>query len=258
MSKVDVSAIAIFHNEKYYAIPALKSLREMVRYTRDAGINVEVIAVLDKADALTAQIVKSNDDYIHTIIEADCGDLGLSRNTAFSHSRGEYVTFFDGDDLWGEKWIVNSYNYLFNKDNERTIIHPEYLMYFDEHDFDFSSTSSYPNLNAKSFWFRHISSTHENFDPRNLLMNNVWSANSFANKNVYKKFPYRAVDRLKGFGVEDWAWNLETTWNDMNHEIAPNTVHIIRVKQHGSLGRQNMQEGLLLPLPEDFDISRWG
>ena len=68
-------------------------------------------------------------------------------------------------------------------------------------------------------------------------------------RDLHLRHPYRAADRSRGFGVEDWPWHMETLWAGLPHRVVPETVHLIRVKEHGSLGRQNTVEGLLPYLP---------
>ena len=74
----------------------------------------------------------------------------------------------------------------------------------------------------------------------------------FAHRSVHEKYPYVAIDKQTGFGVEDWSWNIETSWKGLRHLVVDDTVHLIRVKQHGSLGMQNTAEGLLPQLKDDF------
>ncbi|EIZ81458.1 glycosyltransferase [Methylobacterium sp. GXF4] len=253
-----ITAGIVFHREGYFAVPALKSLKCMIDYARSNGLEIETIAVLDRFDNITKHIVQNCEVAFDDIIEVEFGDLGMSRNAIIDRATGNFVTFFDGDDLWGEEWIVRALTRHKQLSGDKTIIlHPEYLFYFDEYDFSAHSTTNYPNDRSKSFWFRHWASDDPRFDPRALLLNNIWSANSFARKEVFQANPYLSVDRNKGFGVEDWAWNIETVWAGALHAIVPEGVHVIRVKQEGSLGKQNVKEGLLLPLPSKFDLSVW-
>lgn len=79
---------------------------------------------------------------------------------------------------------------------------------------------------------------------------NLWSANVLARRALYEKFPYKKSERRKGLGVEDWSWNIETVAAGVEHDIVEETVHLIRVKDTGSLGVQNATEGLLPFLPD--------
>ncbi|MFM7009291.1 MAG: hypothetical protein ACKO0Z_08190, partial [Betaproteobacteria bacterium] len=58
--------------------------------------------------------------------------------------------------------------------------------------------------------------------------------------------------------IEDWSWNLQTLAEGVSHNVVNGTVHLIRVKQAGSLGRANVAEGLLPKLPGDVIPRKWG
>jgi hypothetical protein len=96
----------------------------------------------------------------------------------------------------------------------------------------------------------HSPSTGHGFNRDVLFLNNIWTANVVASRNLHLRYPYAAVDRSRGFGVEDWSWNLQTLWAGIPHLVVADTVHIIRVKDTGSLGQQNAAEGLLPHLPD--------
>jgi hypothetical protein len=89
------------------------------------------------------------------------------------------------------------------------------------------------------------------FDRDLLLLDNLWSANAFAPREIHLRHPYAAADRARGFGIEDWSWNIATLWAGVPHLVVPETVHIIRLKETGSLSRRNTAEGLLPHLPPE-------
>lgn len=78
-----------------------------------------------------------------------------------------------------------------------------------------------------------------------LFLENTWSANVFARRSLHLRHPYKAADKETGFSIEDWSWNIETVWANIPHRVVADTVHLIRVKESGSLNQQNAAEGLL-------------
>jgi glycosyltransferase involved in cell wall biosynthesis len=252
----DVSVAVIFHREDAYAIPALKSLEQLVNFTRKEGLKVEVSAVLDRPSSETERLVRLHGAFLDSSHKVDFGDLGKSRNHATRMMSGRFLAYLDGDDLWGENWLVEAYSCA-QSSHHHAVWHPELLYYFDEQDFDTASIGPLPSPSSGSFFFKHVPSEFLSGDRSALLLNNIWSANSFAHRSVYESHPYLPVEREQGFGVEDWAWNVWTVQAGLLHQSVPGTVHLIRVKAEGSLGQQNMREGLLLPLPSDFELEDW-
>lgn len=247
-----ISAFVVFHRERAYAVPALRSFRMMVETARHAGLQVEAGALLDRPDDVTRSIVAAEGAWLNRVDVVDHGDLGETRNSGARVAAGEYLAFVDGDDLWGERWLLDAHRLASAEQvTARSIWHPQLLYYFDELDWDAHSTTEEPHQGARSFFFEHPASASPTFQPDALFISNVWSANVFAHRDVHHRFPYLRVDRSRGFGIEDWSWNLQTLSAGVLHQIVPDTVHLIRVKQSGSLGQANKSEGLLPLLPAE-------
>jgi hypothetical protein len=252
--KPDITATITFHREGPFVVPALASMADLVTTARALGIVVEARAILDRADEQTRHLVAVRGGWLDTVEEVSFGDLGLSRNAGTRAAQGDFLAFLDGDDLWGEDWLRLAYEAaIVAPEPEEVIWHPQFLFYFREGDFDRHSVNSVPHPAAGSQFMEHMSSEDPSFKPGTLLLNNVWSANAFAARSLHERFLYKAVDRNTGFGVEDWAWHLETLWAGIPHNIVADTVHLIRVKEGGSLAQQNVAEGLLPPLPRAPD-----
>ena len=241
----DITVTVIFHREGDFALSALASLRDLVNVARTAGLTVETQAVLDRPDESTRNIVKGRGRWIDTVEEVSFGDLGLSRNAGTHLARGRFLSFLDGDDLWGERWLHAAFEAATRPAAPRDMIwHPEHLYVFSENDFNRA-----PETAFQSFCSLMHSSDTPGFDPELLLFHNLWSANALATRELHLRFPYCAVDRPGGIGIEDWSWNLETLAAGVHHRVVPGTVHLIRKKRSGSLDRQNAASQLVPRLP---------
>ena len=105
---IHASIVLNIHREAVFLRRTLLSLSEAGAFARSKGIYLELIAVLDRTDDETRQVLSSSDLSIYEkikIIEVDNGSLGPSRNDGINQSSGEYIFTADADDLV-------SYNYF--------------------------------------------------------------------------------------------------------------------------------------------------
>lgn len=247
----DVTVTIIFHREGALALPALASMEELVSLARGAGIRVEARAVLDNANDLTRRLVASRGAWLNGVEEVSFGDLGLSRNKGAQSAHGEYLAFLDGDDLWGADWLRLAFAAATAPNAPTNAIwHPESLFFFNWNDFDRHSVNYLPRTDAESFYFLHHPGVDSDLVLNTLFLENMWSANVFARRSLHLQHPYKRADKETGFGIEDWSWNIETVWENIPHRVVADTVHLIRVKESGSLNQQNVAEGLLPYLPD--------
>jgi hypothetical protein len=246
----DISVTVIFHQEGALALPALASMRDLVDTARHAGLTVEARAVLDRADGLTRHLVAARGSFLSGVEETSVGDVGLARNAGVASANGTFLAFLDGDDLWGTDWLRLAHKAATAPEAPATAIwHPESLYYFYESDIDRHSMNETAQPHVQSFHMMHGASDGTGFERDALFLNNVWTANTFARREVHLLHPYSAVDWSSGLGCEDWTWNIATLWAGIPHRVVADTVHLIRVKAIGSLGHRNAAEGLLPRLP---------
>jgi hypothetical protein len=252
-AKPDITVTVVFHCEGAFALAALASLGDLVRIARAAGLGVETQAILDCPDELTKHIVDVRGAWLDTVKDVSFGDLGLSRNAGTQLAHGKFLAFLDGDDLWGEQWLRTAFATATAPSAPPVAIwHPENLYYFSENDFERYSPNGIPPHDAQSFHLLQQPSDAAGFNPASLVLNHVWTANVFTTRELQLQHPYSAVDRQRGFGVDDWSWNFATLWAGIPHHVVPGTVHLIRRKDTESLGRRNSAEGLLPNLPPSF------
>lgn len=215
----DISVVITAHHEGRLAHRTMRSLFRTQEHAAERGLTVETVVVLDTPDEATTRYFSSYENRPDIFISnADCGDLGLSRNHGIRLSSGEYIAILDADNLFCENWLYDAFRHLESCATD-IIAHPEYQMVFE----------------AQNFAFRQISSTDAAFEVSNLIEYNYWDAVCMARKEVFLKHPYESTTGTEGFGYEDWHWNCETVADDIAHHVVPGTVHFMRMKKSGSL-----------------------
>ena len=88
-----VSVCVPCRNAGPYLAQALRSIFEQTY--RD----LEIIFVNDASTDATAEILAEFDDPRLHVINQACGSAAKARNVAFKHSKGDYIKFFDADDI---------------------------------------------------------------------------------------------------------------------------------------------------------------
>lgn len=199
---------------------SLRSMKDAASVAADAGLSVELIAVLDNPDAGIRAVFSDIEEQGGRLEEVSFGDQGQVRNHAVSISTGNYVAFLDGDDLWSENWLKDAHAMCETKPGQ-IIAHPEMNWFFQDNN----------NL------FFHIDQEDENFDPAFLRVMNYWDALCMAPRAAHERYPYADRDIKGGFAYEDWQWNCETLEAGLVHKVVPETIHFKRRRG----GSQTMQ-----------------
>lgn len=220
-----IDAIVTFHSEGIVAHRTLMGLDRLRKHASSHGIETNIIAVLDNADADTREIVTrssllgANDQ----ILSVCNGEPGLSRNDGVHASSADYVGLFDGDDYYSANWLTAALATAQGRGGD-VIVHPEYQISFGTvhcvaRSIDMDETPNYPLGNC--------------------LTVNPWGVCSFGRRALYLACPYHALEfKTKGFGFEDWHWNLEVLTHSIRHVSAPDTCHFYRRKPVSALTSQ--------------------
>ena len=123
------------------------SFEGMIAQARARHLTVESIVVLDRPDATTTAVFE-NLNTRHKLIVSDAGDSGSGiRNTGVAAAQGEYLSFLDGDDLYGYRWLAAAHDFCARSPIE-VVAHTEVSVYFGD---------------AK-YLFWHVDSENPSFD----------------------------------------------------------------------------------------------
>ncbi len=186
--KKDISVILNAHQEGKIITQTIKSVQQAVLLCESKGVSVEFLAVLDKGDNKTREILHKYSEIIDTVYEVNFGDAGLSRNKGVEISVGKYISFIDGDDLFAENWLTQAYSFALK--HPGIVVHPEYTIYFE----------------AQQMITKHKSSTDCDVSLCDMLVHNHWIALCFASRQIFEDIKYISTAKGSGFGYEDMHW----------------------------------------------------
>lgn len=239
MGNFDITAVITAHHEGMIAIPSLRSLQIATECAREAGLSVEVIAMLDRPDDVTVEVFRCAHEHVpgisvHTV---NFGDPGFSRNEAAKIAKGKYIGLLDADDLWYSEWLREAFRAA-EADPREVVWHPAANLYFGaegrQHVF------VHPDMDSPEF---HISA---------LAVTNCWTSLAFAKTDLFQRVPYTGTDLEGGIGYEDWSWNVDVIEAGAIHKIVPGMLHTIRMKQVSVLNSTNARACL----PRATDLFR--
>lgn len=244
MTPPRLSAIITMHKEGVLAHTALRSYCSSRALARASDLEVELVIVLDNADAETRRFALNHPDLDGTerIIEVTVGDLALARNAGVAAATAPYICTLDGDDLISGRYFLAHMQEAMRLDG-RFVLHPEIVLSF----------GMYCAFN----W--QVDQSGQYFDKSSLLSINPWISAAFAHRSTFEEIPYVACyPRTTGFGYEDWYWNCETISRGVIHRLAWGSVYFYRRKWRGSLNETSHALRTLIPKTSLFDLPRAG
>lgn len=228
----DVTVILNVHREGLASINSMKSMIDASTHAIGDGLAVECLIVADRSDRDTLDATTLMTDVGATLLEADYGDLSGARNLGVKHSRGRFLAFLDGDDLWSRNWVSEAYKEA-HKNPLETVFHPEANLFFGQ--------------NFSPSWLVHEDDTTYESNWITLAMRNHWTSLSFANKQIYESVPYKPNCIEKRLGYEDWSWNADVISRGCRHKTVKGTVHFVRVSAISMARRARAARSLMTP-----------
>ncbi len=230
---IDITAIVTAHREGLLAPATLATLARAVEIARVEGLNVEIVVMLDRADALTREVFQhfSETRIPLEMHEVDFGDPGASRNAAVRVARGRWIALLDADDLWCADWLVASFRAA-ESDSRSIVWHPEVNVYFGVN----------PHV------FVHADMDAPEYELSHLAVRNDWTSLSFARRELFEAVPYRPSKLSAQIGYEDWTWNMDVISAGAIHKTVKGTGHAIRTKRGASVV-QSSNAARCLPHP---------
>ncbi|MCI4677907.1 glycosyltransferase family 2 protein [Rhodoblastus acidophilus] len=231
---MDISVILNAHHEGLLANPSCGSLELAKAAAEKEGISVEVLVVLDRANAETVEFFQNRVPSDWALIPVGYGDLGHSRNEGVRRARGRWISFLDADDLFSNNWLAAAF--VAAENDKRSIAwHPEYDVLFgrEEH------------------LIKNMDMDKDHLNLELLLERNLWSALCFARREFLLACPYAETQHVQQIGYEDWSWNMAALGMGAIHKTVPDACHFIRLKEFGSLNLVT-DAANCIPWPSDY------
>lgn len=208
----DITVVITAHREGLIAAQSARSAEVAVGAATARGLRVETLVVLDRADALTADVLRAALDDRARFLATDEGDPGGARNRGVAAATGRTVAFLDADDLWSRNWLIAGHTLIEARPD--AIGHSACNLVFGR---------------KRVLWW-HTDSESALCDPAYLGWTNYWDALTIARTEIYRRFPFRRNDLRTGFGHEDWHWNVVTQRAGIPHKPVPGTMHFKRAR----------------------------
>lgn len=235
---IDISVIITAHSEGLYAHKTVLSLLKAVDQLNEADISYEIIAILDRPDDRTKQYyARYKNDPRFRVLEVSFGNVGDSRNSAIESARGKYIALIDGDDLVSSNWLLRAYKSACERDG-LFILHPNIQIRFgvDEE--------------RNELWIMG-DSLGTDLDAMIMVQFNRWSSVYLAPKEIFEHVKYRQP--TKGYGYEDFSFNVDTTAKGILHYVVSETSFYYRRKAGGKQ-LEHINQCTLLPYTDLFDF----
>jgi glycosyltransferase involved in cell wall biosynthesis len=229
---MDITAVINAHDEGLLAQASLLSLHKSVLRARAAGLSVEILAVLDRADSLTAAMLDnfSAQNESCSVYSIDVGDLGLARNHAARNAKGKWIAFLDADDIWSSNWLTSAHAAA-NSESREVVWHPEVNVYFEN----------------SVHLMTHVDMDDPDFNISRLACANAWTSLCFVRTGLLREVPYPMSDLRSGKGYEDWSWNMEVIDQGAIHKVVRGSAHAVRRRTRSLLTRTNALQCLPSP-----------
>jgi glycosyltransferase involved in cell wall biosynthesis len=234
----DVTVVVTGHGEGDGCRATFAALARGVEAAAQAGLVIEVLGVLDRADEATSAAF---DDALGgagalarlasgRVVVTDHGDPGAARNEGVRLARGAWVCLLDADNLPSRSWLRDAYA-VATTHGSPCVVHPGLLVIFGER------WEVWPQLPTD----------HPGFRPHNFFDRTYWDTFCLAERSVLEQHPYAATSAADGLGPEDWHWGMETVHAGIPHLVAPGTALFYRAKANGSVQGAHEESHSLLP-----------
>jgi glycosyltransferase involved in cell wall biosynthesis len=219
----DISVIITAHHEGRLSHRSARSAQRAARFARAAGIEVEIIGVLDCPSEETLTYFAEWEEIFEKVTRIEVRDPGLARNHGVGIASGRYIAFLNAGDLFSENWLARAFHLVVENSATRLVLHPELNVYFSREEVYVETT---------------IDSDGADYSPLELMQFNPWTSRSFVSRDFFLDGNVYAAASGGGFGHQNWLWNCEVIGNGAVHRFVPATAHFIRLSRDQATPRE--------------------
>lgn len=232
-----LSIILNVHKEGKILEYTLKNLKDVINYQANYKLwqNIELIVILDNADAITIEIVDKYKNMFNKLEYVNYFDLSKSRNHGIKIAKNNFILISDGDDFTSLNCLVEIFKEIsiyYNKilmvweklneipESEHIIIIHKYLMEF-------------PNL-----YLQEYLDSNKNI-VSNSLFNHFYTSKILCYRSLLENNPYLSATGI--YGYEDWDFNNRMMSKGVKFKIANYILYYRRNKNNG-MNSQHIKE----------------
>lgn len=219
---MDISIVLNLHDEAEYVSKTLESLEQAMVYAVKRGVQIELIVVIDnEKDDIGTIVEQFNFSVPSKIIKVKNCSLGPSRNDGISLARGEFVAVADGDDLVSANYFYDSFVFIkkLEKNKDRVIVFPEYVMHFDRFCFITKFVDS------------------DQFSAEDFAYFNPYPSRFMGRTSIFQSRKFANLHKNSGFAFEDWDYNCYLYAKDYSFAVVPDVILFYR-RRIGSIMAQ--------------------
>ncbi|VVT00920.1 conserved hypothetical protein [Rhizobium sp. EC-SD404] len=240
-AKIDISVVLNLHDEARYLVRTLRSLLEAMQYAAQFGLRMELVVVLDNADAPTQTALSSFDltafDQFQ-VVEVSHGSLGPSRHAGIDAARGAIIATADGDDLVSFDYFHRMHGAL-KAGGPKSIVCPEYYLGF--------GTTCYV---WKFLPLRTIGAA-------SMMDNHPFVSRIMLYREAFKELHFADVSYKSGYAYEDWHFNCTAVAHGYDVAIAKDALVFYRERQKSMSRRFRAETPGLVPPSPFFEPARF-
>ncbi|WP_029008771.1 glycosyltransferase [Azospirillum halopraeferens] len=202
----DISVIICASQEGKLLHRTLATAAESMARAGLSGYSSELILVLHDPDGDTATFARDRGGMRGRILEVD-GSRIEARNVAVHRAHGKRIAWLDAGDICGPDWLNRAVAAAEGDGRPDVVWHPQHCLILGD-----------------TFVLREYAD-HELAprEPATFFWTPPYPYAAFADTALYRRYPFRTHDVIRGYLRGEWYWGNETLAQGILHKVVPET-----------------------------------